>query len=62
MGLMAVINLTAILLLSGTVYRLTKDYFAQRKAGQEPTFVLEDFEGATKGVSSKIWNEDAPST
>lgn len=62
MGLMAVINLTAILLLSGTVYRLTKDYFGQRKAGQEPTFVLEDFEGATKGVSPKIWNEDAPST
>ncbi|WP_171102233.1 sodium:alanine symporter family protein [Ruegeria sp. HKCCD7255] len=60
MGLMAVINLTAILLLSGTVYRLTKDYFAQRKAGQEPTFVLEEFEGATDGISDKIWNEDAP--
>ncbi|WP_209509555.1 MULTISPECIES: sodium:alanine symporter family protein [unclassified Ruegeria] len=61
MGLMAVINLTAILLLSGTVYRLTKDYFGQRRAGQEPTFVLEDFEGATEGVSHKIWNEDAQS-
>ncbi|MBO9410977.1 MULTISPECIES: sodium:alanine symporter family protein [unclassified Ruegeria] len=62
MGLMAVINLTAILLLSGTVYRLTKDYFGQRRAGQEPTFVLEDFEGATEGVSHKIWNEDAQCT
>ncbi|WP_170330083.1 alanine/glycine:cation symporter family protein [Ruegeria arenilitoris] len=59
MGLMAVINLTAILLLSGTVYRLTKDYFSQRKAGQEPIFVLENFEGTTDGVSPKIWNEDA---
>lgn len=59
MGLMAVINLTAILLLSGTVYRLTKDYFGQRKAGQEPVFVYEDFEGSTDGVSQRIWSEDA---
>lgn len=59
MGLMAVINLTAILLLSGTVYRLTKDYFGQRKAGLEPTFVLEDFEGETVGVAKGIWNDPA---
>ncbi len=59
MGVMAVINLTAIILLSGTVYRLTKDYFGQRSAGQEPTFVLEEFEGKADGISSKIWGENA---
>lgn len=40
MGLMATINLIAIVLLSGTVLKLTKDYFEQRKAGQEPTSTL----------------------
>ncbi|WP_170479957.1 alanine/glycine:cation symporter family protein [Ruegeria arenilitoris] len=57
MGLMAVINITAILLLSGTVYRLTKDYFDQRKSGKEPTFILENFDGKPKGISKNIWNE-----
>ena len=33
MGLMATINLIAIVALSGTVVKLTRDYFAQRKAG-----------------------------
>jgi AGCS family alanine or glycine:cation symporter len=58
MGVMAVINLTAILLLSGTVYRLTKDYFGQRREGKEPTFVLDDFNGPPKGISDEIWVED----
>ncbi len=57
MGLMAVINLIAILLLSGTVYRLTKDYFGQRNAGIEPAFELDSFEGSKKGISSEIWME-----
>lgn len=59
MGVMAVINLTAILLLSGTVYRLTKDYFGQRSAGQEPTFIMENFDGPKEGISEEIWTEDA---
>jgi AGCS family alanine or glycine:cation symporter len=58
MGMMAAINLTAILLLSGTVYRLTQDYFAQRRAGKEPTFVIADFEGSTNGVDTDIWTEN----
>ena len=33
MGLMATINLIAIVALSGTVVKLTRDYFAQRAAG-----------------------------
>lgn len=35
-GLMATINLIAILALSGTVVALTKNYFEQRKAGLTP--------------------------
>ena len=34
MGLMATVNLIAILLLSGTVIKLTKDYFGQRRLGR----------------------------
>jgi AGCS family alanine or glycine:cation symporter len=59
MGVMAVINLTAILLLSGTVYKLTKDYFGQRRAGKEPTFEVDKFDGPKQGVSEEIWTEDA---
>lgn len=43
MGLMATINLVAIVALSGTVVKLTRDYFAQRGLGQEPTFDGGDF-------------------
>ena len=57
MGMMAVINLTAILLLSGIVYRLTRDYFGQRNAGIEPIFELDNFEGPKEGISSEIWVE-----
>jgi alanine or glycine:cation symporter, AGCS family len=55
MGLMATINLIAIVLLSGTVVKLTKDYFDQRKAGQEPTFHAEDYPELTGEIDSEIW-------
>ena len=38
MGLMAITNLIAILLLSNLAIKLAKDYNAQRKAGKLPTF------------------------
>lgn len=38
MGLMAMVNLIAILLLSGVAFRLLKDYTAQRRAGHDPVF------------------------
>ncbi len=38
MGLMAVVNLVALLLLSGVVVKLTGDYEAQLKRGQVPQF------------------------
>ena len=38
MGLMAIINLIAILLLSGIAAKVLKDYTEQRKAGKNPVF------------------------
>ena len=38
MGVMALVNLVAIGLLSGLVFRLMKDYSAQRRAGRDPVF------------------------
>ncbi len=55
MGLMATINLIAIVLLSGTVVKLTKDYFDQRKAGQEPMFHSDDYPELTGEIDSEIW-------
>jgi AGCS family alanine or glycine:cation symporter len=58
MGLMATINLIAILLLSGTVVRLTRDYFAQRRTGT-PRFTLEDHPGVPGEVDHAIWGSAA---
>ncbi|NRA24252.1 MAG: alanine:cation symporter family protein, partial [Oleispira sp.] len=55
MGLMATINLFAILLLSNTVHKLTKDYFASRKAGQEPDFKAENFPELRNKIDGQIW-------
>ena len=55
MGLMAVINLIAVLLLSGTVIKLTRDYLRQRDAGQEPRFVSRNFPELSDSVDHKIW-------
>lgn len=55
MGLMATINLVAILVLSGTVATLTRDYVAQRKAGKLPKFHIADHPGIAKGVEPDIW-------
>ncbi|MFO7640108.1 MAG: sodium:alanine symporter family protein [Candidatus Competibacteraceae bacterium] len=55
MGLMATINLIAIVLLSGTVVKLTQDYFAQRKAGQEPVFHSADYPELGGEIDQMIW-------
>jgi AGCS family alanine or glycine:cation symporter len=55
MGVMATINLVAILLLSGTVVTLTRDYVAQRRAGGEPTFRSGDFPEIGRGVDHDVW-------
>ena len=56
MGLMATINLVAIVMLSGTVVKLTKDYLAQRKQGQVPHFKSKDYPELHEKIDSNIWH------
>lgn len=55
MGLMATINLIAIVALSGTVTKITRDYLRQRKQGLEPKFRISDHPGIAPGVNREIW-------
>ena len=55
MGLMATINLVAIVFLSGTVAKLTKDYFTQRSRGEEPRFHGADYPELSDEVDHEIW-------
>ncbi len=55
MGLMATINLIAIVLLSGTVVKLTNDYLSQRKAGVRPTFNGSDYPELEGKIDMSIW-------
>ena len=53
MGLMAIVNLVAILLLGGKAITALKDYMRQRKEGKEPIF-----RAAETGVGNpEIWDE-----
>jgi AGCS family alanine or glycine:cation symporter len=58
MGLMATINLLAIVALSGTVVKLTKDYFGQRQIGAEPRFHGRDYPELGDGIDHTIWTRD----
>ncbi|HGJ5876221.1 MAG TPA: alanine/glycine:cation symporter family protein [Arsenophonus sp.] len=58
MGLMALINLIAILMLSGIAFKLTKDYNQQRKAGKLPTFDIDAYPNIKKQVEEGIWKKD----
>jgi len=58
MGLMATINLIAILALSGTVVKLTRDYFEQRNAGLEPRFHARDYPEIADEIDHTIWTRD----
>ncbi len=58
MGLMATINLVAIVLLSGTVGKLTRDYLAQRKAGNTPIFHAADYPELAGKIDKTIWTRD----
>ena len=59
MGLMATVNLIAIVMLSGTVAKLTKDYAKQRKAGLEPSFHAADYPELAGRIDETIWTRDA---
>jgi len=58
MGLMATINLIGICLLSGTVVKLTRDYLAQKRAGEEPVFHAGEYPELGDGIDHSIWNRN----
>jgi AGCS family alanine or glycine:cation symporter len=60
MGLMATVNLIALVLLSGTVVKLTRDYRAQRKAGKVPLFHAADYPELAGKIDQGIWNKHDP--
>ena len=55
MGIMALINLIAILILSPLVFLLLKDYSTKLKLGKEPEFKLSEHPGLKRRVKSDIW-------
>ena len=55
MGLMATINLIAIVALSGTIAHVTRDYLRQRALGRTPTFHVDEHPEIAPGVSRTIW-------
>ncbi|KUI98533.1 alanine/glycine:cation symporter family protein [Vibrio sp. MEBiC08052] len=57
MGLMAIVNLIAILLLSGIVVKLAKDYNRQLKAGKLPTFNVKDYPELQSQLEEGIWEK-----
>lgn len=58
MGLMAIVNLIAILLLSGIVIKLAKDYNKQLQAGKVPTFDSNDFPELKSQLEDGIWDQN----
>jgi alanine or glycine:cation symporter, AGCS family len=57
MAVMATINLVAIVLLSGVVARLTRDYDAQLDAGRTPQFRIDEHAEIADGVDAEIWRD-----
>lgn len=55
MGMMAIINLVAILMLSPVAFALFRDYEQQLKAGKEPTFDPSKFPKLANKVDPKAW-------
>lgn len=58
MGLMAIVNLVAIILLSGIVIKLAKDYNRQLDEGKVPTFDANDFPELKSQLEEGIWYND----
>ena len=57
MALMAMTNLTAILLLSPTVRIIASDYLRQRRLGIQPTFDATRYPGIDQQLAPGAWNE-----
>ncbi|KMV29133.1 alanine/glycine:cation symporter family protein [Photobacterium swingsii] len=58
MGMMAIINLVAIVLLSGTVVKLAADYNKQLSQGKVPTFDSKDYPELHAQLEEGIWDQD----
>ncbi|CDG21088.1 Uncharacterized transporter yaaJ [Xenorhabdus poinarii G6] len=58
MACMAIVNLIAILLLSGIAMKLAKDYNQQRKSGKLPTFNINDYPEIQQQVEKGIWDDN----
>lgn len=56
MGLMAIVNLVAILLLSGIVVKLAKDYNKQLSEGKVPTFDANEYPELRSQLEDGIWD------
>ena len=56
MGLMAIVNLIAIILLSGIVIKLAKDYNQQLKQGKVPTFNADDYPELSSQLEPGVWS------
>ncbi|UBX48795.1 sodium:alanine symporter family protein [Providencia alcalifaciens] len=59
MGLMAITNLIAILLLSGVAFKLAKDYNRQLGAGKIPTFDINEHPELKKQLNDGIWEKES---
>ena len=51
MALMAVTNIVAIIGLSGTVFKVSKDYADQLKTGRQPVFYIDDVDIDRNGIA-----------
>ena len=58
MGLMAMVNLVAIILLSGIVIKLAKDYNKQLDEGKLPTFKADDFPELMSQIEPGVWGKE----
>lgn len=57
MALMASINLVALVMLSGVVIKLTRDYDRQLGEGKSPNFHIAQYPELGDGVDPEIWKE-----
>lgn len=57
MGLMALINLIAILILSPVAFTVFRDYTRQLKEGKNPTFNKKDFPKIAPKLSPGVWED-----
>ena len=60
MGLMALINLVVIVLLSGPVMQVLKDYDNQVKAGKSPEFNRHKIPFLNRTIDGDVWNDPKP--